>query len=95
MARPAYTPGDKRDPFKPSNLNGRVTRITEADRLHPDLPAAEAFDREIRAAFAAYPSGDGMRRILGVCRILRRLCSPARHLTDEHLRELWKTRGEQ
>jgi hypothetical protein len=91
MGRPAYTPGGDRDPFRPTDLNGRVTRLSEADRLHPDLPAAEAFDREARAAFAAHPLGDPMRRILTCCRILR-TCGVAPHMTDEHLRELWKTR---
>ena len=74
-------------------LQAAVTLITEADRHHPDLPAADAVDLEVRAAFHAFPTGDRMQRVLQVCRIMRRMVpSAASHLTDEHLRELWRTR---
>ena len=74
-------------------LQAAVTLITEADRHHPDLPAADAVDLEVRAAFHQFPTGDRMQRVLQVCRIMRRMVpSAASHLTDEHLRELWRTR---
>lgn len=83
----------RRDVFANHALNGAVTRITEADRLHPDLPAADAVDLEVRAAFHEFPTGKDMERVLQVCRIMRRTVpSAARHLTDEHLRQLWRTR---
>ena len=91
--RPAYVPGGSRDPFGRTALNVAVTRISEADRIHRDMEPADAFDFEARAAFAAWPSGDNMQRILTCCRNLRR-CAVAPHMTDEHLRMLWKTRGE-
>ena len=95
-ARRSRAQKTRRDPLAASAVNGAVTRITEADRLHPSMSASEAVDHEIRAAFAAHPSGEDMRRVLDVCRIMRRTVPhAAAHLTDDHLRHLWRTRGEQ
>lgn len=92
---PPPKPGSKRDWTRNHALNGAVIRITEADRLHPDLDPADAVDTEVRAAFHEFPAGDEMQRVLQVCRLMRRLVpSAASHLTDEHLRQLWRTRGE-
>lgn len=94
MGRPAYIPGGAGDPFGPTALNGAVTAISEADRLHPRLAPADAFDLEVRSAFALWPSGPDLDRLIAVCRGLRRCLPEARHLTDEHLRHLWRTRYE-
>lgn len=88
---PPPAPGSRRDPFRSQAVNTAVTRISEADRLHPGMPASDAFDLEVMAAFKAHPQGWEMRRVLTCCRNLRR-CKVAPHLTDEHLRELWNER---
>ena len=93
MAANGYTPGGVDDPFQPSALNVQVTRISEADRLYPGLDAADAVDLEVRAGFARWPDGAGLERLLGVCRNLR-ACGVFSHLTDDHMRHLWRTRGE-
>ncbi len=90
---PPAKPGSRRDWSRDQDLNTAVTRISEADRLHPGLEPTAAFDLEVRAAFNAYPDGWGMQRVLTCCRILQR-GKTAVHLTDEHLRVLWKTRDQ-
>ena len=93
--RAAYQPGRKGDPFRPSAVNVAVTRVSEADRLHPGLPPRDAVDLEVRAAFEAHPSGADVQRVLTCCRVLRRtMPGIADHLTDDHLRHLWRTRDE-
>ena len=95
MSRSSHRPPSRRkrgrDPFGDDRLNEHLTRITEADRLHPHIDPAVAFDIELRAAFCDYPTGEGMRRVLTCARILRGN-DTAPHLTDEHLRRLWRER---
>lgn len=86
----------KHDPWADPELNCALTRISEGDRLNPRLAPRDGIDLEVRAAMAAYPQGDGLDRVLTCCRILRvTMPGIADHLTDEHLRHLWRTRGEQ
>lgn len=83
---------NRRDVFGDPALNLAIHRIVDADTIHSRMDPAAARDLELRAAFASYPSGWAMKRVLECARNLRRV-GLAPHLTDEHLRLLWRERG--